>query len=203
MVLTKWIIDDHCPIYFAHEFTGFSGEAASWLLRERDVTGLGTECIDVELGWKTKNEVKQTLATQSKVSLVQLANLDILPAKGFSLTIAPLKLKDGSGGPTRVFAVSNQRHHRNKNHHNNQRPGYGFNYQPSKREEDPFSTKVPRSPEDDRPSNFQEDPSPAPPFRATFPSEPLRSSGISSFKSSRLLVVLFSLCIMRIFARSQ
>jgi kynurenine formamidase len=37
--------------------------------------------------------------------LFQLAHVDRLPVSGFDVTIAPLKLKGGSGGPTRVFAV--------------------------------------------------------------------------------------------------
>ena len=52
--------------------SGFSGDAVEWLLGQRDVAGLGTECIDVELGWKTKNEVKLQLAAANKVSLVQV-----------------------------------------------------------------------------------------------------------------------------------
>ena len=58
---------------------GFSGESALWLLSERGVSGLGTECIDVELGWKTRNQVKQTLAAQNKVKqlLGQCARLVI------------------------------------------------------------------------------------------------------------------------------
>ena len=43
-----------------------------WLLGQRDIAGLGTECIDVELGWKTKNEVKLQLAAANKISLVQV-----------------------------------------------------------------------------------------------------------------------------------
>ena len=88
---------------------GFSGDAVEWLLGERDIAGLGTECIDVELGWKTKNEVKLKLAAANRVSLVQLANLAQLPPTGIEITVAPLKLSGGSGGPARVFAVSGVR----------------------------------------------------------------------------------------------
>ncbi|MFO1096444.1 MAG: hypothetical protein U0992_24525 [Planctomycetaceae bacterium] len=33
------------------------------------------------------------------------AHLDELPAKGFYLVVAPIKIEDGSGGPARVFAI--------------------------------------------------------------------------------------------------
>ena len=80
-----------------------------WLIGERDIAGLGTECIDVELGWKTRNAVKLQLAAANRVSLVQLANLAQLPPAGIEVTVAPLKLGGGSGGPARVFAVSGVR----------------------------------------------------------------------------------------------
>lgn len=90
-------------------FPGFSGDAVEWLIGERDIAGLGTECIDVELGWKTRNAVKLQLAAANRVSLVQLANLAQLPPAGIEVTVAPLKLGGGSGGPARVFAVSGVR----------------------------------------------------------------------------------------------
>ncbi len=45
---------------------GFSGEATEFLLSHRDVSGLGTECVDVELGWKTNNKV-QHYVLKSKI----------------------------------------------------------------------------------------------------------------------------------------
>ena len=33
------------------------------------------------------------------------ANLTSLPAAGFTIVVAPIKLAGGSGGPTRVFAL--------------------------------------------------------------------------------------------------
>jgi kynurenine formamidase len=34
-----------------------------------------------------------------------VANLDQLPAKGFSVIALPMKIKGGSGGPLRIIAV--------------------------------------------------------------------------------------------------
>ncbi|TRY68783.1 hypothetical protein TCAL_03069, partial [Tigriopus californicus] len=98
-------------------YPGFSVPAVEWLLSTRGIMGLGTECIDVELGWKTKNQVKKLLAAQNLLSIVQLANLQNLPARHLELTISPLKLQNGAGGPARVYAVTagHTRHH-NGNH---------------------------------------------------------------------------------------
>ena len=58
------------------------------------------------------------LAKSGHFSVVQLTNLDKLPRKGSRVTIAPFKLKSGSGGPTRVFAQVDM--HKKHHHENNQ-----------------------------------------------------------------------------------
>jgi hypothetical protein len=89
-------------------------------LTERNIVGLGTECPNVDL--RQHGNVKRILAQKGKFSVVQLANLDKLPPRGFSLTIAPLKLRNGSGGPTRVFAFPElKKHHPKKNHQGHQK----------------------------------------------------------------------------------
>eukprot|EP00095_Tigriopus_kingsejongensis_P003730 maker-scaffold357_size197762-snap-gene-0.44 protein:Tk03730 transcript:maker-scaffold357_size197762-snap-gene-0.44-mRNA-1 annotation:"hypothetical protein BN940_13346" len=93
-------------------FPGFSVPAVEWLLSSRGILGLGTECIDIELGWKTKNQVKTLLAAQNLLSLVQLANVHALPHKHLEITIAPLKLEKGAGGPARIYATTSSRKHR-------------------------------------------------------------------------------------------
>ena len=52
------------------------------------------------------------LAKSGHFSVVQLTNLEKLPRKGSRITIAPLKLQGGSGGPTRVFAQVDSHHHK-------------------------------------------------------------------------------------------
>ena len=97
----------------------------SWLLSERNIRGIGTECVDVELAGNTGNAVKQLIAARNRYSIVQLTNLENLPPKGIRTTIAPMKLLGGAGGPARVFAqvlktqktISNKHKHKPKNHH--------------------------------------------------------------------------------------
>ena len=55
----------------------------------------------------------------------QLAHVDQLPQTGFDVIIAPLKLKGGSGGPTRVFAVRHSNGH-NDHKSNGNSNGNGF-----------------------------------------------------------------------------
>jgi hypothetical protein len=53
--------------------SGFSEDAVSWLLDARGIAGLGTECADIELPWKTKQAVKQMLAAANRYSVVQVS----------------------------------------------------------------------------------------------------------------------------------
>ena len=94
----------------------FTADAVKWLLDHRQIAGIGTECPDIEL--TQKGQVKMLLAKSGHFSVVQLTNLDKLPRKGSRVTIAPFKLKSGSGGPTRVFAQVDM--HKKHHHENNQ-----------------------------------------------------------------------------------
>ena len=55
--------------------------------------------------------MKHLLGAQNKISVVQLTNLEALPPTGVHVTVAPLKLSGGAGGPARVFAVASRGHH--------------------------------------------------------------------------------------------
>jgi len=44
--------------------------------------------------------------------------VDRLPVSGFDVTIAPLKMRGGSGGPTRVFVALHNNNHNSHNNHN-------------------------------------------------------------------------------------
>ena len=87
------------------------------MIRERNIRGIGTECVDIELPGRTGNAVKQLIAARNRYSLVQLTNLENLPHKGILTTVAPMKLLGGAGGPARVFANVKSFHKRNKHKH--------------------------------------------------------------------------------------
>ena len=69
----------------------FGYEATKWLIEQRSIVGIGTECPDIEL--TQKGEVKLLMSTRGHFSIMQLTNVDQLPMRGFSVTMAPLKLQ--------------------------------------------------------------------------------------------------------------
>jgi kynurenine formamidase len=86
-------------------FPGYSAEAAEWLVRERDVRGIGIDTMSIDRGLSTKFEVHHVINKAGKYGLENVANLDGLPAKGFGVVVAPIKIEGGSGGPTRIWGV--------------------------------------------------------------------------------------------------
>jgi kynurenine formamidase len=86
-------------------FPGYSAEAAEWLVRERDVRGIGIDTMSIDRGLSTKFEVHHVINKARKYGLENVVHLDQLPARGFGVIVAPVKIESGTGGPTRIWAV--------------------------------------------------------------------------------------------------
>ena len=86
-------------------FPGFGYDAASVLLTERHVAGLGTDASGLEPGRDTTLSVSRLALSQPRIVLENLTNLAQLPATGAVLVVGPLKLAGGSGSPTSVMAL--------------------------------------------------------------------------------------------------
>ncbi|HET7294041.1 MAG TPA: cyclase family protein [Vicinamibacteria bacterium] len=86
-------------------FPGLSVEAAAFLVRERTVAGIGIDTPSVDHGPSEKFEVHRTTMPANVYHVENATGLTSLPAKGFSVLVAPVNLAGGSGGPTRLFAL--------------------------------------------------------------------------------------------------
>ena len=86
-------------------FPGFSAEAAQFLVDKRQVRGLGVDTMSVDHGPSRDFPVHHILGRAERYGLENLAHLDELPPKGFTLVVAPIKIETGSGGPARVWAI--------------------------------------------------------------------------------------------------
>ena len=85
-------------------FPGVSREAAE-LLRERKVDGLGIDTASMDYGASKDFVVHQVLNGADIYGLENLYQLDKVPARGATLIALPMKIKGGTGAPTRVIAV--------------------------------------------------------------------------------------------------
>ncbi len=85
-------------------FPGFAGETTLYLLKERDVAGVGIDTHGVDPGLDEEYATNTEVLARGGIVLENLTNLQELPATGTTLVIGVLRLKDGSGSPVAVTA---------------------------------------------------------------------------------------------------
>lgn len=86
-------------------FPGLSEEGAKWLVQERKIKLVGIDTPSIDYGQSKYFKAHVVLCEANTPILENVANLDLLPAKGFEVIALPIKIKGGSGGPTRIIAL--------------------------------------------------------------------------------------------------
>ena len=86
-------------------FPGLHPDGARWLTGSRSIKAVGLDTASIDYGQSRLFGSHVTLFSKNVPALENLANLDQLPAKGFNIIALPIKIRGGSGGPTRVIAV--------------------------------------------------------------------------------------------------
>ena len=85
-------------------FPGLDPAAARWLTQNRSIKAIGLDTASIDYGQSTLFESHRILFEKNIPAFENVANLDQLPAKGFSVIALPMKIKGGSGGPLRIVA---------------------------------------------------------------------------------------------------
>lgn len=88
-------------------FPGLDPEAARWLTQNRSIKAIGLDTASIDRGQSTLFESHRTLFDKNIPAFENVANMDQLPVKGFSVIALPMKIKGGSGGPLRIIAILN------------------------------------------------------------------------------------------------
>lgn len=86
-------------------FPGYSEEAARWLVDERHVKAIGIDTLSIDYGPSKDFIVHHVVNGAGRYALENVAQLEQLPARGFYVVAAPIKIETGSGGPARIFAI--------------------------------------------------------------------------------------------------
>jgi len=86
-------------------FPGLHPKAAKWLADERKVKVVGLDTPSIDYGQSSRFETHVALFERNVPALENVANLDQLPAKGFTVIALPMKIRGGSGGPVRIVAL--------------------------------------------------------------------------------------------------
>jgi kynurenine formamidase len=86
-------------------FPGLDPVAAKWLAQNRSIKAVGLDTASIDRGQSTLFESHRTLFENNIPAFENVANLDQLPVKGFTVIALPMKIKGGSGGPLRIVAT--------------------------------------------------------------------------------------------------
>ena len=86
-------------------FPGLDPEAARWLTQNRSIKAIGLDTASIDRGQSTLFESHRILFDKNIPAFENVANLDQLPVKNFTVIALPMKIKGGSGGPLRIVAI--------------------------------------------------------------------------------------------------
>ena len=85
-------------------FPGFSPEAIAFLIRERDVRGVGTDTLSIDAGIDRRYRGHHLLLGAGRWAAECVANLDQVPPLGATVLLATTKVEGATGGPARILA---------------------------------------------------------------------------------------------------
>jgi kynurenine formamidase len=86
-------------------FPGLDPAAARWLTQNRSIKAIGLDTASIDYGQSSLFETHRILFEKNIPAFENVANLEQLPVKGFSIIALPMKIKGGSGGPLRIVAI--------------------------------------------------------------------------------------------------
>lgn len=86
-------------------FPGFHIEAAQMLLESGNVKGIAVDTLSLDFGPSPDFAVHYAWLPSGRWGLECVANLEALPASGATIVVGAPKIRGGTGGPSRVFAM--------------------------------------------------------------------------------------------------
>lgn len=79
-------------------------EASNFLKNIKSLIGIGTDCISIDSEKSEELFNHKNLLSKNKIIIENLCNLEALDNL-FEIIISPLKIAEGDGAPTRVYAI--------------------------------------------------------------------------------------------------
>lgn len=86
-------------------FPGLHPRAAKWITSKRNIKLVGIDAPSVDHGQSRFFEANRLFAEKEIPLIVNVANMEKLPLKGATVYAIPMKIREGSGAPVRLFAV--------------------------------------------------------------------------------------------------
>jgi len=91
-------------LYNLH-FPGVSVDSCIFLIKERRIYGIAIDTPSLDRGISTDFISHRIWLRSDKMIIENIANVDMLPSIGAIILIAPMKIKRGTGAPTRILAI--------------------------------------------------------------------------------------------------
>lgn len=86
-------------------FPGFAGDAATLLIEERDIVGIGVDTMSLDPGNSTTFDAHLTVLPAGKYGVENLSNLEAVKDRAAMVMVGVPRYFEGSGGPCRVLAM--------------------------------------------------------------------------------------------------
>lgn len=87
-------------------FPGFHAEAAKMLIEDGNAVGIASDTLSLDFGRSPDFATHYAWLATGHWGIECIANLNALPAKGATIIVGALKVRGGTGGPCRIFAVA-------------------------------------------------------------------------------------------------
>lgn len=86
-------------------YPGFSAEAATFLVEQRDIRGVGVDTLSLDPGNSTTFDTHLTILSAGKYGIEGVANLAAIKDRQATVIVGVPRWEEGSGGPARVLAL--------------------------------------------------------------------------------------------------
>lgn len=88
-------------------FPGWHWDAVDWLIKERDIRGVGSDASSTDNAVENRGTFKThfVLGNAGRIGVEMVANIDALPPNGAFVMLFPMKITSGTGGPTRIIGI--------------------------------------------------------------------------------------------------
>jgi kynurenine formamidase len=86
-------------------YPGFSPAAATFLVEERDIRGIGVDTLSLDTGNSTTFDVHVTILSAGKYGIEGVANLELIKDRPATVFVGVPRWEGGSGGPARILAL--------------------------------------------------------------------------------------------------
>lgn len=81
---------DQRNVFFFLSFAGIHADASRWLVKNRNIKLVGIDTASIDYGQSKLFESHQILYKENIPGLENIANMDQLPVKGFTVYAAPM-----------------------------------------------------------------------------------------------------------------